>query len=281
MKGCRGEDGATAPIVPMFPVTLSRPPALSPPTPPHTNISPIEHSYHSAHATGPPAPLHTLPARHSTDNQIIVTPDELAAQNGHRHEPMIASLDHEPIMMAPSMSHPGSHRSSAGSNGEGYFEGVAPVKQDGSVTIMETPGNNSPYSKYPVSPNSAPQFRRDGQLNSPSGMRHSPTTAYMSNPSRAYSPSTLGPEGKPVFAMPFAPVHQGYTYQHQQDGLLGPPMEAPMMEKQNSSDSDRGTWQRWHRPSFPFPPPPGVNYNFEPASPVDVTGSGGRPSFSQ
>lgn len=239
VKGCRGEDGATAPIVPMFPINLARPPAHSPPTPPH-NVSPVEHSFsHSGPASGPPPPLHTLPPRQSTDSQIIVTPDEIAAQNGVRHDPMIVSQDHEPIMMDPQMSHPGSHRSSAGSLGEGYFEGVAGIKQDGTAAMMDTPGNNSPYSKYPVSPSSVPQFRRENQP--------SPTTSYVPKQARSYSPSHLGSDGKPVFAMPFAPTQPGYAYHQQQDGLLGPPpMEAQQMEKQNSADSvDRATWQRW------------------------------------
>jgi hypothetical protein len=139
------------------------------------------------------------------------------------------------------------HRSSGGSLGEGYFEGVVGIKHDGTASMLDTPrDHNSSYSKYPASPSSVPQYRRDVTLASPSHGNNSPTTSYMSAPGKAYSPSALGRDGKPVFAIPFASGQQAqYTYQQGQDGLLGPPMEAVQMEKQGSSDSDRGTWQRW------------------------------------
>jgi hypothetical protein len=238
VKGCRGEDGATAPIVPMFPINVSRPPALSPPTPPH-QVSPVENE---APRNYPPAPLHTLPHRDSSESQIIVTPNELAAQNSmHRSDPSIANVEEQ--IYEQGMSASGSHRGSAGSLGEGYFEGVVGIKHDGTAAMMEPTGSNSPYSKYPASPASAIPYRRDGVLTSPSRPQPSPTSAYMSAPGRSFSPSTLGPDGKPVFAMPFSAAQAGYL---QQDGLLGPPMEAQKMEKQGSSDGDPTTWQRWY-----------------------------------
>ena len=274
VKGCRGEDGATAPIVPMFPINLSRPPALSPPTPPH-HISPAESETSSMKNYSAPAPLHTLPHRHSTnESQIIVTPDELAAQNGMRSEPMIASLD-EPLSLEPTMNN--THRGSvASAHGDGYFEGVVGLKQDGTAMVDSTPGNNSPYSKYPHSPQSAPIYRREGNLESPPHKHSSPTAAYM-QPTRSYSPSGLGQDGKPVFAIPFAPTN---GYHHHQDGLLGPP-EAKMERQESQEGSDPATWQRWHRPSFPFPPPPGSNY-YDASSAHDAIPAGaGRPSFAQ
>lgn len=221
-----------------------------------------------------PAPLHTLPHRHSVnESQIILTPDELAAQNGMRAEPMIASLD-EPLHLEPVMSNT-QRGSNASIHGEGYFEGIVGLKQDGTVMVDSTPGNNSPYSKYPHSPQSAPAYRRDGNLDSPQRALSSPTAVYM-QPTRSYSPSGLGQDGKPVFAIPFAP--NGYAHQ---DGLLGPP--DAKMERQGSQDgADPATWQRWHRPSFPFPPPPGVNYNnYDSSSPIEGIPTGARPSFSQ
>jgi len=275
VKGCRGEDGATAPIVPMFPINLSRPPALSPPTPPH-HISPDESESSSMKTYSAPAPLHTLPHRHSSMNesQMIVTPDELAAQNGMRTEPMIASLD-EPLNIEPSMN--SAHRGSTSSmHGDGYFEGVVGLKQDGTALVESTPGNNSPFSKYPHSPQSAPAYRREA-VGSPQRTHSSPTAVYM-QPSRSYSPSGLGQDGKPVFAIPFAPN----GYHHHDNGMLGPPDSK--MERQGSQDgADQATWQRWHRPSFPFPPPPGSNYNqYETSSPVEaVTAGAGRQAYAQ
>lgn len=212
---------------------------------------------------------------------MIVTPDELAAQNGVRSEPMIASLDEPLSLEGPGIAPNGSHRGSASSiHGESYFD-VGMKNETGMMD--QTPGQNSPYGKYPHSPVSAPTYRREGVLDSPHRAMASPTAPYMQH-SRSYSPSGLsqpqsqGPDGRPVFAMPFAP--NGYVAN---DGLLGPPVDAPKMERNASQDSaDQGTWQRWHRPSFPFPPPPGVNYNtFEQtSSPVDPAASA-RASYSQ
>jgi hypothetical protein len=246
VKGCRGEDGATDLIVPLFPINDSRPPALSPPSP--SQNSPIEASdpSRSYGQAPPPAPLHTLPTRHSTDNQIIVTPDEHAAQGGVRSEPMIASLDEPMTLDNPALNPHGSHRSSAGSmHGESYFD--VGMKQDNGM-VEQTPGaTNSPYTRYPHSPASAPAYRREGAVDSPRRVLASPTAPYMQQ-SRSYSPSGMltpqgaGPDGRPVFAMPFAP--NGYVAQ---DGLLGPPIDgAPKMERNASHDSvDPGTWQRW------------------------------------
>ena len=245
VKGCRGEDGATAPIVPLFPINISRPTALSPPSP--SQNSPLEASdpSRSYGQAPPPAPLHTLPTRHSQYNQIIVTPDELAAQGNVRSEPMIASLD-EPMSLDGSGMNPnGSHRGSASSmHGESYFD--VGVKEHGMVD--QTPGaTSSPYTRYPHSPASAPTYRRDGALDSPRRVLASPTAPYMQQ-SRSYSPSGMvqsqsqGADGRPVFAMPFAP--NGYVAQ---DGLLGPPIDGgAKMERNASHDSaDAGTWQRW------------------------------------
>ncbi|CAD6574121.1 MAG: hypothetical protein TREMPRED_001011 [Tremellales sp. Tagirdzhanova-0007] len=274
VKGCRGEDGATATITPMFPLSETRhTPGLSPPTPPD-HFSPTEGNYISSfsHPSAPP-PLTTLPARQLSDNssQILVTPEEIAVQQQMAGR-IVPPLE-EPLVVDPNLAKNGTLSSSHDS--EGYFEGVVGLKQDGTALIDHNLAS-SPYARYPSSPSANLHhhpYRRPPTLASPhkgNGQNSSPTIHY--NPShRSFSPSNLAPDGKPIFAMPFAlQTNGGYALQ-QQAGLLAPPLEQSVkMDKQASSDSDQTTWQRWHRPSFPFPPPPGSNYHFDPPSPIEV-----------
>ncbi|ORY32606.1 hypothetical protein BCR39DRAFT_379483 [Naematelia encephala] len=240
VKGCRGEDGATAPILPMFPLN-SNPPALSPPSPPG-NVSPSDHahsgpSYHPSSFSHPaaPPPLNTLPMRQASDqSQIIVTPNDVANQSMRAE---IAGPMDEPMVVDSTMSgpHAGSGRGSGSSmaDSNGYFEGVVGLKHDGTALIDNQAGTpNSPYSKYSTSPH---PYRRPNGVASP----------HRSQPSPSYGSRTPnGPDqlGKPIFAMPFTPSGQHY---HSQDGMLAPPHESIRMEKQHSTESAPESWQRW------------------------------------
>ena len=273
VKGCRGEDGATAPIsqsdlysqinilsltlstpAPMFPLNESRQtPGLSPPTPP-SHFSPTEGNYipSFSHPSAPP-PLTTLPARQASDNnsQILVTPSEIAVQQQMARR-IMPPLD-EPLVIDPNLASTGSHTSSNGS--ESYFEGVVGLKQDGTALIDHNIADHnlasSPYARYPSSPSTNLHhhpYRRPPTLASPhkgNGQNSSPTMHY--NPShRSFSPSNLATDGKPIFAMPFSLQNNGGYALQQQDGLLAPPMDQSIkMDKQSSSDSDQTTWQRW------------------------------------
>ncbi|WVR07222.1 hypothetical protein IAU60_004263 [Kwoniella sp. DSM 27419] len=288
VKGCRGEEGATAPITPMYPIG-SQPPALSPPTPP-TNISPNTNSPTTtvpsssfSHPSAPP-PLSSLPPRNSSENsQIIVTPNDVTQQHQMARSMSDVGVTgpglEEPLVLDPTMGN--AQRGSAGSLGDGqggYFEGVVGMKQDGTAVLDGTQENSSPFTRFPASPSNPHHhpYRRPSAIPSPNKAQHS-AIAMQPTKSRQFGAGTLGADGKPIFAMPFAPTGQTYTHQ-QQDGMLAPPLEpGTKMEKQASSDGMPETWQRWHRPSFPFPAPPGVNYNYDPSSPIDV----GAQGFSQ
>ena len=245
VKGCRGEDGATAPIVPMFPINVSRPPPLSPSS---GQESPVDATFaqSSTSATSgtaaAPAPLQTLPTRQLSDNQIIVTPDELA-DSMRPVEPIIAVQDNSE---QPLSAHP-SQRDGSDSVEEGYFD--VGVKTAVSTTFT------------------------DGSLSSPAGTRENPSpTSYRMIQTRSFSPTQSHTEGKPVYSLPFTPTSASFAEQN----LLVP----TQMEKQGSADgADSTTWQRWHRPSFPFPPPPGGNYHYDPSTMVDVTQS--RTGYTQ
>lgn len=262
VKGCRGEDGATAPIsqspschrssdgmltrtAPMYPIN-SQPPALSPPTPPE-QISPINtpsqgfpssnHMSYS-HPSAPP-PLTTLPPRQPSDNsQIIVTPNDIPQQQMTRSSAGEVSVTiDEALVIDPALANTGpasartSHSSGDGVNG--YFEGVVGIKGDGTALLEKTPSNGSPYSRYPPP---SPQ----------NGAHHHPYRRPLLSPGKGHaSPTSLGPDGKPMFAMPFS----GHSYQH--DGMLAPPIENGVkMEKSSSQASEGGdpaSWQpqRW------------------------------------
>lgn len=181
---------------------------------------------------------------------------------------MLAPLE-EPLVVDPSgPGTRGSDGSDPTANGS-YFDGVVGLKGDGTAMMDRSNSHQSQSSPYSKNLGIG-------------GVRHHPYgrpmqgngVGVMTSPSkRQPSPTNLGPDGKPMFAMPFAPS--------QYDGMLAPPQqhEAPKMEKQGShgADADPTTWQRWHRPSFPFPVPPGVNYNYDPSSPVAVAVDGSQP----
>ncbi|WRT66175.1 uncharacterized protein IL334_003128 [Kwoniella shivajii] len=282
VKGCRGEEGATAPITPMYPInSQSQVPALSPPTPEHANISPMNHSPNTglpstmsfSHPSAPPA-LSTLPPRDSSEtSQIIVTPDEIAQQQQMSRSisdmGVPPALD-EPLVIDPSFGQNGRNADASG----GYFEGVVGIKNDGTAMIDNGSEQSSPYNRFPNSPsnpNHHHPYRRPSAMPSPGRQMSSPTVPIGN---RSFAPGTLGADGKPVFAMPFTPTGQTYNLQ-QHDGLLAPPLETGQkMEKTMSADGMPESWQRWHRPSFPFPPPPGVGFTYDPSSPIDAAGQG-------
>ena len=242
VKGCRGEDGATAPIsaqhpypmcipcayasAPIYPLN-AQPPALSPPTPPQ-NISPIDGpaDYANSMPYAHP-PLGSLAARHQSDNlsQVIVTPNDLDQhEQMHSRAIEVASTVEDAAMIDPSLG--GVMPGGDGTDTEGYFEGVVGLKQDG--TAMIKPPND--YARYTASPPTSihphPYRRPNGMAN---GQQGSP------NPYTRYPASGYGQDGKPVFGMSF-PQH----------AMLAPPMDGTKMEKQGSTDgSDPATWQRW------------------------------------
>ncbi|KAK6910306.1 hypothetical protein L486_00031 [Kwoniella mangroviensis CBS 10435] len=285
VKGCRGEEGATAPITPMYPIN-SQPPALSPPTPEHPSISPTDHvtsvvtlpaTSSFSHPSAPPN-LSSLPPRDSSEpSQIIVTPDEIGQQQQQQMARVVSDMGvpqslAEPLVIDTSL---GRTNSSMGETPDGYFEGVVGLKQDGSAMLDNSSGNSSPFTRFPSSPSNATHhhpYRRPSAMPSP-GQR----TNQSPIGGRTFAPGSLGADGKPVFAMPFTPSGQSYSLQ-QTDGLLAPPLETgAKMEKTLSADAMPESWQRWHRPSFPFPAPPGVGYTYDPSSPIDV----GAQGFSQ
>lgn len=129
VKGCRGEEGATAIITPMFPINAR--PAHSPPSPTSRRISP-EYAYG-------PAPLNIPPI--STESQVIVTPDDVPQGSAPMDEPMV-------VDSATSLSR-------GGSSGEnGYFDGVVGLKQD---------GYHSPYASKFASPVQATRHQQHQQ----------------------------------------------------------------------------------------------------------------------
>jgi len=243
---------------PMFPLNTSQPPTLSPPTP-TTHISPIHGDYDppsSFSQPSAPPPLSTHPSRTASNHssQIILTPDEMAAQQQQQLRDVISPPLEEPLVMDSMLSaeaRPGSIVS------DSYFEGVVGLKQDGTALIDKNlTTSSSPYNPYPNSPSTSMHqlhhpYRRPSTMTSPSrgmgvqGQGSSPTMQYTSH--RAFSPP--GHDRKPIFAMPFTPQQQAngaYALQ-QQDGMLALPMDQGIkMEKQASVGADDPTtWQRW------------------------------------
>ena len=215
----------------MYPIN-SQPPALSPPTPPQT-VSPVETDYnHSQHLSynhpGAPPPLSSLPHRQHADasSQIIVTPNDPGQQQQQMARAVgVDSLD-DRSMIDPSLG---------SMNEDGYFEGVVGLKNDGTAMI----NSSQDYARFNASsPHSLHHhpYRRTPGL--------TPGQSAAGYPSRPYQPSGLGTDGKPVFAMPFAPSN----------GLLAPPMDVGQMDKGEGPDgSDPATWQRWYAADRPAP----------------------------
>ena len=272
----------------MFPVTGPGPraPALSPPTPP--NMSPpgsVSEDYSNppssnpmnySRPSGPPPPLHTLPPRQHSDQSsihsaVLVTPNDLGPQSLPRIErPNDIHLE-EPIVIDSAMSHSGSG-SSGGDPGQGsYFDGVMGIKGDGTALMAHSPYTRSfpstspskaanmhhPYRRSPINQSLASPLK---PLSTPttSSTQLSPTTNghHMPTPqtqfhaqSRHYSTShPIGGDGKPMFAMPFAPEN---GYGHNQGQMMNG-SEGQKMERVGSAESDPTTWARWSVPRYPM-----------------------------
>lgn len=232
----------------MFPINSNPPPpGLSPPTPP--TDSPSEdvpsqgfngQSLSFSHPSAPP-PLSSLPPRQSSDqSQLIVTPNDAVPSQQqaplHRSSAGDLSVHDEPLVIDPTLSNGPSARNSHSSESTptgGYFEGVVGLKQDGTAMVDRQHSNGSPYSRYippPVQSHHPHPYRRGPGGPGAPGAPLSPAKAT---------------DGKPVFAMPFAP-QQGYPASH--DGMLAPLGDhAPKMEKQGShpADGESQSWQRW------------------------------------
>ncbi|WVQ82196.1 hypothetical protein IAT38_004324 [Cryptococcus sp. DSM 104549] len=299
VKGCRGEDGATAPILPLYPMSANanQPPALSPSSPPV--VSPTSASSNGesggptpsfSHPAAPP-PLSTLPTRPLSDvsqSQVIVTPSEVAGQQLARtsiSDPVPGLEDPIVLDTTAGSVESGSGQGSAGSMGGdpqagGYFQGVVAAKHN-----SEVQGHTSPYSRFPQSPphgvHGHHPYRRPTLITSSPGL---PAQARSGQPSPTaytptqFAPSSMGSDGKPVFAMPFTPVVP-YGVQRP-EAVLAANLDGTKMEKVASQDAIPETWQRWHRPSFPFPAP--VNYQFAPSSPIDINAAAATTqSYSQ
>ncbi|KAK4684957.1 hypothetical protein P7C73_g5200, partial [Tremellales sp. Uapishka_1] len=175
---------------------------------------------------------------------ILLTPDDVAQQaqaQDQNHMSMNVPLD-EPLVLDPALNNigGGGGGTSSGSLGEdgvgGYFEGVVGLHKDGTAMLEAA---KSPY-RYPTSPSKIQPhphpYRRPSGYGSPSAQTGSSALG------RSFSPSGMGNDGRPEFAMPFAP--NGFQ---QREGLLAPPMsQGDDMEKSSSGDgSDPQSWQRW------------------------------------
>jgi hypothetical protein len=231
----------------MYPIN-SQTPALSPPTPPE-HVSPTEtpsqgfpssnHMSYS-HPSAPP-PLTSLPPRQTSDqSQIIVTPSDVGQQlpGSSVVEVGGAPLD-EPLVIDPALANAGptsARTSHSSGDNSSYFDGVVGLKQDGTALIERSGSNGSPYSRYP------PQSPQTSVHHHPYRRPNLPSPGKSQS-----SPTSLAPDGKPVFAMPFNPSSHPYQ---QHEGLLAPPLESGVkMERQGSQASESGdaSWQpqRW------------------------------------
>ena len=279
VKGCRGEEGATAPIIPMFPITASasRLPPLSPPTPPGSNLSPLgsnEELYPAASSSSlslnravAPPPLNTMPPRtasiRSAMSQVIVTPNETGVTNPmSRSQQQLSSTIHleEPIVIDSPMNgtssgmQQGNNTPPNGGDAD-YFE--MNLKTASNSNLLNAPmaspahlQSSSPFSRSFPSPSVTTRpiaqhpYRRPNPSLSPGRM-----SSELHGTGQTSSSSPLNAHAKPIFAVPFSP--DGYsTINVNQGNILGMDTE---MERVGSGDSDPSTWQRWHRPSFPIP----------------------------
>ncbi|KAL1405408.1 hypothetical protein Q8F55_009039 [Vanrija albida] len=247
VRGCRGEEGATAPITPTFPLN-GPPPALSPSTPPNGSSGDSAsstsngngNSYGSntmsfSHPSAPP-PLTSLPPRQSSDkSQILLTPNEVASQQRFNSSVKLDSSSDsasgglgESVVIDPALSGMDSSRGSANSltEGDSYFDGVSRKDSIGAVPDSAT---SSTFSRYAASPKD--------------DLRHHPyrRSALPSPSTHPVQASSIGPDGKPMFSMPFSQGPHGHS-------LLAP------IESDDHKDGGNNDWPRWQqRPPYPFP----------------------------
>lgn len=195
------------------------------------------------HPSAPP-PLTSLPPRQSSDQQILVTPNELAAQSSARSIAVAAPLE-EPLGLEQGMSGADlrGNPDNGSSHEDGYFEGVVGIKSDGTAVLEKA--QNSAGPSYPPSaqlphPNFHHPYRR--HVSSPyQQTNHSPSTTHFPT-SRPYTPSTLGQDGKPVFAMPFAHMQQMAGGGM---GNTGVEMEKQASQMSQASETEYTAAPRW------------------------------------
>lgn len=212
VRGCRGEDGATAPITPSFNPNGPPPPELSPgpengsntsSTPSNASASSGKLGYGAStmsfnHPSAPP-PLTSLPPRQSSDqpSHIILTPNEMGKDSGKMS--LDGGMDRNPE--TPSTA--------------GYF-----AKDSMGIPDSAT---SSTFSRYAASPKDE--------------MRHHPYRRALPSPSALSAPPI---DGKSLFDnKPFFPM----SYQSAGHSLLTPNDDD--MSKENSSNgSPENSWAR-------------------------------------
>lgn len=211
VRGCRGEEGATAPITPSFPPN-GPPPALSPPSP-QTNSTGNSSSEGpskgygantlSFNHPGAPPPLSSLPPRQSSDqpSQIILTPNDV---NGKHAMDMKLKMD---VVIDPALS-------SAANTPDGTYFDV--MRKD----VPDSAASSTFSSRYAASPKD--------------DMRHHPYRRALPSPSTL---SHTAADGKPVFAMPF---------QHNTHSMMVPTDEDISKNSSTSGSPEAGAaWPRW------------------------------------
>ncbi|WVO16396.1 hypothetical protein L204_104071 [Cryptococcus depauperatus] len=284
VKGCKGAEGATAPIVAgsdskesvSSTSESSKPPALSPPTP--STLSPTEASSvgksptkSSSRSVAPP-PLTTLPPRHSADqSQIIMTPSDISSTSigasSMGETGTVLGMNDGSIGMVDTLVSSVS-TGSVGSMGEGFAHGEYKSLQLDKANGMIYQSKTSPYLQTATSlPQSGGIYQHSNHrptlsLASPDqNVLPSPTDS--SYQSQTFSPSSLSADEKPNFALPSAHFAQAFPVLPQ--NAISPPLKAVKMEETWSSTNDTTpeTWQRWHRPPFPYPASPGFAYMFD------------------
>lgn len=218
VRGCRGEDGATAPITPSFNPNGPPPPELSPgpengsnssSTPSNTSglSSGTKLGYGSNtmsfnHPSAPP-PLSSLPPRQSSDqpSHILLTPNEMGKDGGKM------SLDSSGMDRNPETP------------STGYFE----VARKDSMGIPDS-ATSSTFSRYANSPKD--------------DMRHHPYRRALPSPSALSAPPI---DGKPLFDnKPFFPM--GYPGGGPHSLLT--PNDDDMSKDNSSNGSPENTWGR-------------------------------------
>lgn len=222
---------------PLFPIKAAA--CLSPPTPtlegsPTTMSS--NNLYPSStqgfnHPSAPP-PLSSLPSRQpSAQSLVIITPNDPNTQQLERHVGVAPPLDEPHGVNSMTSVDMRSGQGSASSSGDGYFDGVVGLKSDGTAVLEKSQESPIyPTTAHPSHPHFHHPYRRTSNFTSPH-QQSSPTVPHHPQ-ARPYTPSTLGGDGKPVFAMPF--VRPEYN-QIQNDGMFVP--QVVEMEKQSSQMS--------------------------------------------
>lgn len=221
VRGCRGEDGATAPITPSFNPNGPPPPELSP-GPENGSNSSSTPTNGSGPSSGPklaygantmsfshpsaPPPLTSLPPRQSSDqpSHILLTPNEMGKHGGEDTGKM--TLDSSGIDRNPETP------------STGYFDAA---RKDMGIPDSAT---SSTFSRYANSPKD--------------DMRHHPYRRALPSPSALSAPPI---EGKPLFEhKPFFPM----TYASSGPHSLLAPNDDDLSKDNSSNGSPENNWAR-------------------------------------